>query len=273
MSPVTASSQVFDAIQKAKTGASAFCTNFFPVQAKLEGWIKHGELFAESREGTAFFYRKDCNFWHWYFCAADEGALKREATTSSVLKNDSVVVDVIGKIGTLDALLGAVETAGFKRYRQLVRLARPAKAEPETLAGDNPVVLAAKGDVAAILELLQQSFDCYADQLPTAYELEAAIEARQILVIRSGTELAALLFFETQGVTSTVRYWVVSEKYRANRYGSALIRHYFATQAAVKRFVLWVTADNENAVQKYNHYGYASDGLIDQVLINDMIRK
>ena len=45
MSPVTASSQVFDAIQKAKTGASAFCTNFFPVQAKLEGWINHGELF------------------------------------------------------------------------------------------------------------------------------------------------------------------------------------------------------------------------------------
>ncbi len=272
MSPVTASSQVFDAIQKAKTGASAFCTNFFPVQSKLDAWIKHAELFEETREGAAFFFRKDQDFWHWYFCAADTGVLKREAQSSSVLRSEPTVVDLVGRNGTMAELLGAVQSGGFKDYSRLVRLARTAKAEPAVSEGPNPVIWAEKRDVPAVLGLIETAFDRFADQLPTAYELEAAIDAKQILLIRQEGEVAALLFFETQGVTSTVRYWVVAEKYRANHYGSALIRHYFGSQTAVRRFVLWVTANNENAVEKYHHYGYSADGLVDHVLINDMIR-
>jgi hypothetical protein len=50
------------------------------------------------------------------------------------------------------------------------------------------------------------------------------------------------------------------------------MRYYLATHGAVRRFILWVTVSNENAVQKYRHYGYAPDGLIDDVLVNQMIR-
>ncbi len=100
------------------------------------------------------------------------------------------------------------------------------------------------------------------------YEIEAAIEARQILAVKCEGALAALLFFESQGFTSTIRYWVVAERFRSHRFGSALMRHYFAAQSAVRRFILWVTADNDNAVLKYRHYGYAPDGLIDHVLVN-----
>jgi ribosomal protein S18 acetylase RimI-like enzyme len=120
--------------------------------------------------------------------------------------------------------------------------------------------------------LLESAFDRYADQLPRAYEIEGAIAARQIMAIKCDGVLAALLYFETQGFTSTVRYWVVAEGFRSKRFGAALMRHYFASQAAVRRFILWVTADNENAVQKYRHYGYSPDGLVDHVLVNPMIR-
>jgi hypothetical protein len=50
------------------------------------------------------------------------------------------------------------------------------------------------------------------------------------------------------------------------------LRHYFTAQSTVRRFVLWVTAANENAVLKYRHYGYNPDGLEDHVLVNKMIR-
>jgi hypothetical protein len=50
------------------------------------------------------------------------------------------------------------------------------------------------------------------------------------------------------------------------------MQHYFKTQNSVRRFTLWVNAANENAIQKYKHYGYALDGLIDCVLANKMIR-
>ena len=44
MKPVATVSEVFDAIQRAKAGAPDFCTNFFPVQKKVQDWIDHDEL-------------------------------------------------------------------------------------------------------------------------------------------------------------------------------------------------------------------------------------
>jgi hypothetical protein len=103
------------------------------------------------------------------------------------------------------------------------------------------------------------------------YEIEAAVQAHQILVAKHEGALAGLLHFETQGVTSTLRFWAVADEFRALKFGSALIRQYFAVNSAVKRFNLWVAADNVNAVQKYGHYGYTPDGLVDYVLANELV--
>src|SRR5206468_2421606 len=118
-------------------------------------------------------------------------------------------------------------------------------------------------DASAILALIEAAFDRYADQLPALYEVEHAISAGQIFIISRAGEIAALLFFETQGLTSTVRYWVVAETFRSHGYGSLLMRHYWNTQAAVRRFILWVRAANDDALSKYRHYGYLPDGLVD----------
>jgi ribosomal protein S18 acetylase RimI-like enzyme len=273
MIPVTAVSQVFEAIQQAKNGAPAFSTNFFPIEGRLQGWITHGELRVEPRAGAVFFLRKDHGFWHLYFCAADIPSLQRELTTLPSLKSERVVVDLVGREGALDSLLSVAEAAEFRRYSRLLRLTRPGQpVQSESATGDAQVGWADPTDVSAIVELLEGSFDRYADQLPMSYEIEAALALRQILAVKRGGALAALLFFETQGFTSTIRYWVVADRFRSQRLGAALMRHYFASHPAVRRFILWVTAENENAVLKYRHYGYAPDGLVDNVLVNPMIR-
>jgi len=273
MAPVTTVAQVFDALQGAKAGASAFCTNFFPAHAKVQGWIDHGELLGELRDLSAFFLRKDRDFWHLYFCAANVAALQREVSAIPSLRTERVAVDLVGSEAVLGELLKVVESAGFQRYARLLRLARPNQSgQPQPSADGTEVLCADKTDCQAITDLLECAFDRYADQLPMLYEIEAAIEAHQILAVKCDRALAALLFFESQGFTSTIRYWAVAERFRSHRFGSALMRHYLAAQSAVRRFVLWVTADNENAVLKYRHYGYAPDGLVDHVLVNEMIR-
>jgi len=85
--------------------------------------------------------------------------------------------------------------------------------------------------------------------------------------------LAGLLLFERRGVTSTVRHWLVDAAVRHRGVGGALMRRYFEGQRGVRRFLLWVAFDNEDAIRKYRHYGYAPDGLIDIVLVNDMVAK
>jgi hypothetical protein len=273
MRKVAGVTEVFDAIQAAKAGATAFCTNFFPIQGKLQGWIAHDELQIELRDGAAFFLRQDRDFSHLYFCAADVPALERGITTLPALKTEPVTIDILGPEPSIAEALGVVESAGFRRHSRLLRLARSAQAEPPQAPADSKEVLfAEKTDCRAIVNLLECSFDRYADQLPTPYEIEAAVAARQVLVVKCQGTLGALLFFESQGFTSTIRYWVVDQQFRLHRFGSALMRHYLAVHSSVRRFILWVTALNEDAVLKYRHYGYLPDGLVDHVLVNEMIR-
>jgi ribosomal protein S18 acetylase RimI-like enzyme len=264
--------EILAAIENVKAGAPAFCTNFFPTQKKLQAWTERGELTFQMENGAAFFFRRDRDFQRFYFCASSAAALQHAIANVGNLKTERIVTDLVGNDATLQETLDCFERAGFRRYSQLQRMARAGKqpaTQPRTAEAD--VILAKSSDRQAILELLDTSFDHYSDQLPAAHEIDAAIEGRQILAIRCDGELAAMLFFETQGFTSAIRYWVVAPRFQSKRLGAALIRHYFASQNAVKRFVLWVVATNENAVKKYQHYGYAADGLIDRVLVNAMI--
>jgi hypothetical protein len=95
---------------------------------------------------------------------------------------------------------------------------------------------------------------------------DAAAE-RKVLVIRSGNAIAGQLFFEATGQSSLLRHWLVDSAHRDQRVGARLMRRYFAECTDVRRFVLWVISDNVNAIDRYRHYGYERDGLIDQVLI------
>lgn len=270
MSPVRSAGEVLDAIQKIKAGATAFCTNFFPVQSKLESWVAHNELTTEPRDGVTFFLRKDRDFAHLYFCAASPAAFGREVRQLSAQSPHQLATDIVGPEASLAELLSLAQQGGFRRYSRLIRLARVASAVTSpSVPQAAGIDVAAEGDAPEILRLIEGSFDRFADQLPTLHEIEAAIAARQILIIKLEGEIAALLFFETQGLTSTIRYWLVAAQFHSRGFGSTLMRHYFLSQPAVRRFILWVTATNENAIRKYQHYGYAPDGLVDHVLLSE----
>jgi ribosomal protein S18 acetylase RimI-like enzyme len=272
MKPVTTAAEVLDALQRAKTGAANYRTNCFAAQPKLQSWIDHGELLGEFRDRVTFFARKDRDFWHWYFCAPDVGRLEREAAEWPFLRTERVAVDLVGTEANLRELLRVAGDAGFRPYARLLRLARASQPGQADAANEgSEVAYAEKADCQAVMNLLDTCFDRYADQLPMPYEIEAAIAARQVLVVKRDGTVGALLFFETQGLTSTIRYWVVAQRFRSHGFGSVLMRHYLTAQSAARRFILWVTADNENAVLKYRHYGYGPDGLVDHVLVNELI--
>ena len=162
----------------------------------------------------------------------------------------------------------------FRTYSKLVRLARAASPVPNAeaiVASCDPILLAVKGDAQEILAQLEDFFDPYADQLPLHEEIEAAIDARQIVTLKRDGKVAAFVHFETQGVASTVRYWMVARPFRGQGLGETVLRHYLSSHPAVRRFTLWVNATNQNALRKYERFGYAPDGLADHVLINQKI--
>lgn len=269
MTPIQTPGEVFVAVQNAKAEATAFCTNFFPVESKLQGWIDHGGLLAELHNRAAFFFRKDRDFQRFYFCAADATALGQGMAAVPGLKTEPVMTDLVGNEAALKKLLPVLESAGFRRYTLLQRMARIGR--PEAMAESSQIEIAGKADCPAVLELIENSFDRHGEQIPMLYEIESAVENRQILAAWRDGELAGLLYFETQGFASAVRFWAVAKKFHGRKIGSALMQHYFKTQESVRRFTLWVNSENQNAIEKYRHYGYAPDGLMDQVLAGQNI--
>jgi ribosomal protein S18 acetylase RimI-like enzyme len=272
MTSVGAVDQVFEAVQRAKADAPAFCTNFFPIQSKLQAWVRNGELLLETRGRSVFFLRRDRDFLRLYFSSASEDALQADLNGWSTIRDEPLVLDVLGNTVALDAWLRRLGPAGFRQYTRLQRMARPVQTVPSApVEEESKADFASAGEGQAVLALLEELFDHYADQLPMLSELESAIENRQVLRVSCDGQLAAVLFFETQGLTSSIRFWAVAEGFQSRGLGAALIRRYFSLHASVRRFTLWVTSDNQNAIQKYRHYGYSADGLADLVLANERI--
>ena len=268
MLPIQTIQQVFDGILRSKSGPG-FCTNFYPAPQKLEAWISHSALAVQQGQETTFFFRRDHDFWHLSYCAPSIQALQRDLCALEELKTERVVADVLGIPEALDALLPVMDGAGMRRYKRLVRMVRPTR-EITASAGDG-VLLATRHDAGAIMVLLETAFDRYAMQLPSPEEIEAAVESSEILLLKRSDALAGLLFFETHGVTSTLRFWAVAQEFHGTCVGSSLIWHYLATQGGVRRFVLWADADDRVLIEKYRHYHYAEDGVVDYVLTNDLI--
>ena len=124
MIPAGSSDAVFDAVQRVKAGASAFCTNFFPVQRKLQEWIDHGELLMEIRGHAAFFLRSDREYWRLYFCAADTAALGQEIALLPDSNSRRLVTDVVGIEAATCGLIEVLSSGGFRPYSRLQRMAR-----------------------------------------------------------------------------------------------------------------------------------------------------
>ena len=179
-------------------------------------------------------------------------------------------MDLLGKESDLAELSEVFEQSGWKSYERLMRLGRGSG--EIAISGpreERNVTQAQEADETEILHLIEERFDLFSDQLPTLEEIRQSRENGQILAIREQNQIAALLLFETAGFTSTIRYWAVGRDFECRGFGSALLRSYFRIHGSVKRFLLWVNERNENAVQKYLHYGYEPDGLKDQILIRN----
>jgi ribosomal protein S18 acetylase RimI-like enzyme len=270
MRPVLSVTEVLEGMQRAKARASNYSTNFFPTEKRLQEWVTRRELQQSGSGEVVFYLRRDRDFWHLYHCAGNAAALEERLGSLPESEGEKLVVDLVGKGDSQAELTGIYSRVGFRLHGRLLRLAFAPK-EPPVLPVATGVEFASGPDAPEIVELLERHFDKYAEQIPLAHEIEAAVSMRQVLVVKWEEALAGLLFFETQGVTSTLRFWAVAEKFRELKVGSKLMRHYLASQSGVKRFVLWVADQNLGAIQKYQHYGYAPDGLVDEILVNRQI--
>lgn len=248
--------------------SSASTTTFFASGEQVEAWVQRGVLFSHARPGSVLVFRRDRDFFHLYHAAADVAALRAAlGAVAPLAGGTAVTADLVDREGAVQALADVYAGCGFARHAVLVRMTRLAGAVPPQEAGEPGVEWATAADAPAVLAFLERLLDRYAEQIPEMEEIAAAIVRRQVLVTRSGGDLAGVLHFELQGQTATLRYWWLDDRFRGQGVGARLIRRMFTLCASARRILLWVIAGNENAIVRYEHYGFRRDGLVDQVMM------
>ena len=249
---------------------SSLLTNFYPTPDKLQRWIEDGTLFSMAAGNVLFILRRDRDFLHLHYHASRATDLVPALHELVMSVGKTLTVDVLGKHDHVHEIATLFETAGFRGHRALHRMTMTNNGTSLTPSTVDPeVVFASCDDAAALAGMLEATLDRYTEQIPDEDEMKRAAAERKILVIRSEgkSSIVGLLFFEMTGQSSLLRHWVVNGAHRDRRIGSRLMHRYFADCKDVRRFTLWVISDNDHAIDRYRHYGYRQDGLIDQVLM------
>ena len=269
MTPLPSVAAIYEQMDQARR-AGPLVTNFYPVPAKLQRSIERGELFSMTAGKVLFVLRRDRDFLHLSYVARSAADLAAAVAELAAGMHETVTVDVLGKRAQIDEIAALFERAGFHGHCTLHRMTKTTTGDAPPAPPDPEVVFASGDDAAVLAGMLEAELDRFAEQIPDEDEMRRAAMDRKILIVRSGSpvgSIAGLLVFEVAGQSSLLRHWVVDAAHRDRRVGARLMRRYLGDCTGVRRFVLWVISDNDNAIDRYKHYGYQPDGLIDQVLI------
>lgn len=245
----------------------AYTTNFYAAREDLEHWCRSGRLNAIEADGATLFLLSDHDFHHVYHVAEDPDKLSKALAT---LPGGTYVTDLVGKGEAIDHLSAAYAKAGFSRHTFLRRMVMIQSSLGTKLGSHLDVSapdVASVEDLPEIAALLERLLDRFSEQLPQVVELEQSARLGQLLFVRRGEAIAGVLMYEVQGQLAHLRLWHVDASVRGAGIGRKLMAAFFARTAEVRRRVLWVIGDNTRSIDIYRHYGFAEDGLLDQIMI------
>jgi hypothetical protein len=253
-----------------RTGTQRYATNFFVAPQHRAPWFNSRVLWLVVRDDLAVFCREEEACWRIFFSGARDALANALASMAFTGNGKPLALDLIGRPADTTDLVAAAGKAGFHPHRRLQRLTRgvaPVPVEDGWTTGPME-----PDDVASLVFMLHKDFDAVADQLPDHGELMAAMATGQVRVARDGHSVSGFLWAERTGVTVLIRYLCVDAAKRGTGFGGSLMRGYFREMAGCTRHLLWLRDNNRSAAACYGHYGYAPDGLEDQIMKRDEVK-
>lgn len=241
-----------------------FITNFYWDENKHPYWIEQEEFFYEEYEGCFLFIHKNESFFNLFFIAVNYEAVT--AAINSINLGSPLVLDLVCR-GDGHNEREAFKRIGFKDYRYLYRMSHVGLMATPEWHIDESVRFGTSKDAPIIYEVFHRDFDPLCEQLPSLNEIHDFANRHQILVIKDGERLCGFIIFEIIGSTWYLRYWYTSPDYRNKGVGAKLLKASLVYGKETKRQLFWVISDNENAIKRYEHYGFTREDMNDYVII------
>ena len=267
MNKITNYKYIQDIIIKQRAYREGLITNFYLNEERCNFLIKKNYLFLQEYEKCSFILFKEDDFYHLYYIAVSNERL--DNALKILMKNYpevKFVTDIVGSDAVITEFSKLFELYGFEKYSKLFRMSRIKKDE-SNMESDFRIEYATPVWANQIKNILNIYFDKYSEQIPLSEEIDQWIVDKRIIGILEKDSIIGFVIFEINGLTSHLRYWFVAPEYRDKKIGSALLKRFFYECRNTKRELFWVIESNENAITRYEHYGFRSEPLFDQVLI------
>lgn len=241
-----------------------FITNFYPDEFKTKLWITQKELFFEITTDTIFFFYKKDEFTTLFYCSTTFESL---SNSLSIIKfQEKLITDIVTN-DLSSPVLNVFHLHGFKQHSSLVRMSKIIQSNNSSYQPNKKIRNASLTDIQEVQTLLTNNFDKYTEQIPVYEELEQWVKQSHLIVYELDSTIAGFLIYDLTGVTLYLRYWFVRSEYRDLKIGSELIREYLYRGKETKRQIFWVIESNDNAIKRYEHYGFTKEKMYDYILI------
>ena len=243
-----------------------FITNFFWNDQKHPYWLNTDSLFFEKADNCYILLHHDIGFDSLFYIATSISAVV-EAISKISLDQDCVIDIVCKDSGEEEK--EALSKIGFTSYKCLYRMSHIGLLTgSEEWESSQDVIVGCQEDAQVIYDALRKGFDPLCEQLPSIQEVIDFAQREQLLVVKEKNELCGFIISETAGKTSWyLRYWYTSPEYRNQGVGAKLIKTALVKAKDTRRQQLWVISDNENAIRRYEHYGFKREPINDYVMI------
>lgn len=245
--------------------ANRVLTNFFPDKLRMSQWCANGALSCGELGKTTFLIHDQGAFSNLYFLTEKAECLREDVGEFLRMRGDErVVVDVLGPDRARIPQEEALEANSFSLQTVLQRMGR--KTPEEVVIADASVVSATDADVGNVQALLDEYFNAEQEQLPIADELNRWAERGELKVVRNETRgVDGFVIYDLSPAQLYLRYWFVHPEARGKGVGGRLMRTMFAAAVTTKRQYFWVKTDNENAIIRYQHYGFGMEPMKNSV--------
>ena len=240
-------------------------TNFFPDELRMSQWCANGTLSCGEFGKTTFLIHDQGAFSNLYFLTGEAECLQEDVGEFlKTLGDERLVVDVLGPDRVRIPQEVALRANGFEVQAVLQRMGR--KTPAGGVDADASVVCAADADVDKVNLLLGEYFNVEQEQLPTRDELKRWAERGELKVVRTEAGgVDGFVVYDLSPAQLYLRYWFVHPKARGKGVGGKLMRSMFAAATKTRRQYFWVKTDNENAIIRYQHYGFGMEPMKDSV--------
>lgn len=265
MDKIISSEQVHSFVAEIRNLRQGYVTNFFWDDQKHPYWLEEGSFLYIKSERCYLLIHQNGSFSNLFYIACNMDAVA-ETIKQVCFDNDNVIDVVIKNEGNGE--VECLKAVGFKTYKYLYRMSHIGLLADANWTKSDDVIHASLDDCQLVYDALQKDFDRICEQLPSLQEVNDYAQREQLLVIKDGKKLCGFLIFELSGKTSWyLRYWYTSPEYRNQKIGAKLLKTALMIGKETKRQQLWVISENENAIKRYEHYGFQKEPINDYVMI------